>query len=516
MGSLLARPALRGRRVFVAIAVAVVATVAVVMQSQQASAVTVDTTAWYVLINRNSGKAMDVAGVSTADGARITQWARHNGANQQFQFVDSGGGFYRLKARHSGKVVDVFGASTADGAQLVQWSDHNGTNQQFRLVDTDSGYVKLANRNSGKVADVTGASVADGAFVQQYSDWNGANQQWQLIKVDGGTPSPSPSPTSGGGSLPANFRWSSSGQLAGPKNDGRNIAGIKDFSVVFYNGRYHVFASTAQSAGYNLVYFNFTDWSQANSATFRYLDQTPIGAGYRAAPQVFYFAPQGLWYLVYQTGNASYSTNPDISNPNGWSAPRNFYSSMPQIIRNNIGNGFWVDMWVICDSVNCHLFSSDDNGHLYRSQTSMANFPTGFDSNTVIAMQDANRFALFEASNVYRVQGQNQYLLIIEAIGSQGRYFRSWTASSIAGPWSPKADTESNPFAGLANVTFPNGMWTRDISHGEMVRTVVDQTLTISPCNMRYVYQGRDPNSGGDYNSLPWRMGLLTQTNSTC
>ena len=305
--------------------------------------------------------------------------------------------------------------------------------------------------------------------------------------------------------------------MIAPKSDAtHNIAGIKDPSVVFVNGRWHVFASVANASGYGLVYLNFTDWSQAGSATHFYLDRTAIGAGYRAAPQVFFFAPQNLWYLVFQNGNAAYSTNPDISNPNGWSAPRNFYSSMPAIIAQNIGNGFWVDMWVICDAANCYLFSSDDNGHLYRSQTTLANFPNGM-TNTVIAMQDSNRNNLFEASNVYTVAGANQYLLLVEAIGSDGRrWFRSWTAGAITGPWNPLAATESNPFARSNNVTFTGTAWTRDISHGEMIRAGNDQTLTISPCQMRYLYQGLDPAAGGDYNSLPWRLGLLTQTNSTC
>lgn len=494
------------RRLAAVTAAVALASTALLITAPPAAAATVDPTAWYVLLNRTSGKAVDVAGSSSTDGAQIQQWARHDGLNQQFQFVDAGGGDYRIKARHSGKVLSVLNSSAADGAQIVQWADSNGANQRFRLVDTDSGYVKLVNRGSGKVLDVNGASTADGARVIQWSDHNGGNQQWQLVPVGTGP---------GDGALPSSFRWNSSGALVGPKNDGRNIRGIKDPTVVYQNGRYHVFASTAKAEGYNLVYFNFTDWSQANNATFHYLDQTPVGAGYRAAPEVFYFAPQGLWYLVYQTGNASYSTNPDISNPAGWTAPRHFYSSMPQIIRDNIGNGYWVDMWVVCDAANCYLFSSDDNGHLYRSQTTVGQFPNGM-TNTVIAMSDPNPYALFEASNVYKVQGQNQYVLIIEAIGSQGRYFRSWTSNALNGSWTPLAASESNPFAGAANVSFPGGSWTRDISHGEVVRTVVDQTLTISPCQIRYLYQGRDPNSGGDYNSLPWRLGLLTQTNSTC
>ena len=44
-----------------------------------ANAATVDTNAWYVLVNRNSGKALDVYNFATTDGARITQWTRNDG-----------------------------------------------------------------------------------------------------------------------------------------------------------------------------------------------------------------------------------------------------------------------------------------------------------------------------------------------------------------------------------------------------------------------------------------------------
>lgn len=320
--------------------------------------------------------------------------------------------------------------------------------------------------------------------------------------------------------LPSSFTWSSSGVLISPKSDAsHSIAAIKDPSVVYSGGRWHVFGSTAStSGGYSMVYLNFTDWSQAASATQYYLDQTPIGTGYKAAPQVFYFAPQGLWYLVYQTGdNAAYSTTTNISNPSSWSAPKKFYASgMPQIIKDNIGSGYWVDFWTVCDTANCFLFSSDDNGHLYRSQTTLANFPNGF-TNTVIVMSDSSRYRLWEASNVYKLSGTNTYLLLVEAIGGNGkRYFRSWTANGIAGTWTALADSEANPFARSTNVAFSGTPWTNDISHGEMIRAGTDQTLTINPCRLQYLYQGLSPSATGPYNTLPWRLGLLTQTNSNC
>ncbi|KAH9921738.1 glycosyl hydrolase family 62-domain-containing protein [Epithele typhae] len=294
----------------------------------------------------------------------------------------------------------------------------------------------------------------------------------------------------------SSFKWTSSGILIQPKSDGKGIAALKDPSIIYYNGAYHVFASTATAAGYNMVYLTFTNFNSAQSATFHYLDATPISSGYRAAPQVFYMSTQKLWYLIYQDGNAAYSTNSDITNPSGCS---------------NIGSGFWVDMWVICDSSNCYHFSSDDNGHLYRAQTTVANFPNGM-GNVVIALSDSNKNNLFEASNVYKVG--SQYLLIVECIGSTGhRYFRSWTASSLSGSWTALAATESNPFAGSKNVQFSGTAWTQDISHGEAVRTNVDQTMTLPDCGpSQYLYQGLPTGSSGDYNTLPWKLALLTST----
>ncbi|MEV0388428.1 pectate lyase [Nonomuraea sp. NPDC050643] len=169
----------------VAAAVMAVAGAAVVTPSA-AQAASVDTSAWYVLVNRHSGKALDLYNLATTDAAPIVQWSRNDGNWQQWQFVSSGDGYYRLKSRHSGKVLDIYEWSTAGGAQVVQWSDLNGANQQFRLADSDGGHVRLINRNSGKALEAWEWSTSDGARISQWDDLNGANQQWQLVKMGSG------------------------------------------------------------------------------------------------------------------------------------------------------------------------------------------------------------------------------------------------------------------------------------------------------------------------------------------
>ncbi|TYP79870.1 RICIN domain-containing protein [Paenibacillus methanolicus] len=137
---------------------------------------------FYLLINRNSGMALDVDSDSLAEGAGIIQWHQHGEANQCWMFVPAGGDAYKLVNRRSGLLLGVDRGSAEGGAGLVQEADGGRASQRWRIMKSGS-YYKLVNAGSGLLADVNGGDKTPCARIIQWKDTMGANQQWDIVKM---------------------------------------------------------------------------------------------------------------------------------------------------------------------------------------------------------------------------------------------------------------------------------------------------------------------------------------------
>lgn len=133
------------------------------------------------IVNKNSGKSLNLVGGTTTNGSAIRQSRFLPGNDQRWMLVPTETGDHlKLVSWVSGQCASIARSSSLASAQLWTWDYNSDPSQQFDLVDAGNGWFKIKNVRSGLVLEVAGGSMDDEAVVQQNIDTGAANQQWRL------------------------------------------------------------------------------------------------------------------------------------------------------------------------------------------------------------------------------------------------------------------------------------------------------------------------------------------------
>jgi hypothetical protein len=155
------------------------------------------------LTNLRSGLKADVMWASQSAYQGVFLWPNNASASQEFDLLDSGNGYFRIRARHSGQclMLDWRGGTYTNGTKVIQYpycaagyapaewrKGYVGTGNQCSggvCSTTGSSYPVLINRATGRCLDAdngAGGTPRAQAVLQQWdcvrttNDWNAGNQ----------------------------------------------------------------------------------------------------------------------------------------------------------------------------------------------------------------------------------------------------------------------------------------------------------------------------------------------------
>jgi hypothetical protein len=159
------------------------------------------------IVNKLSGKVLEVENSSTDRGARIQQVTR-NGAPNQRWFIKpmkliwhrtipelAGRQAHRLwstflrvpqaacsvTADHSGLCLDILSCTADSGVAVQQSAGNGGKSYLWAFLPDSMGFNFIVNIQSGQVLDVADNSLKNYASVQHYPFNGGDSQRWQLF-----------------------------------------------------------------------------------------------------------------------------------------------------------------------------------------------------------------------------------------------------------------------------------------------------------------------------------------------
>ncbi|MFB7378779.1 RICIN domain-containing protein [Kitasatospora purpeofusca] len=156
----------------------------------------------YELVNVRTGLRADVMWASADPYTGVFLWPNNASASQEYELLDSGNGYFRIKARHSGQclMLDWRSGSYTNGTGILQYPYCDAGYAPAEWTTAWVGHtcmcfpttMILKNRATGRCLDATASNgtPVQQARLQQWdcisSDeaWNTGNQSWNLLQLN--------------------------------------------------------------------------------------------------------------------------------------------------------------------------------------------------------------------------------------------------------------------------------------------------------------------------------------------
>lgn len=136
----------------------------------------------YVLVNRKTGRVIEIANGETQQGANVKTGRYSNAKEYQQWYVKPvstriGGDFsyYYITSYTTGMSFDIWNWSLEEGGNIAMYGVGNGTNQQWVMEYAEDGWFRIRSRYSALYLEEVEGNV------QQEGRDDSYNQQWRLV-----------------------------------------------------------------------------------------------------------------------------------------------------------------------------------------------------------------------------------------------------------------------------------------------------------------------------------------------
>jgi hypothetical protein len=150
-----------------------------------------DPTLAYKFVNRANGQLLAVDSGSNQAGAMLNTATdgESPSLSRQWSIVSNNDGYFQIASLNPGSgstknVLDDSAGSTVAGNAIVQSPANTSAEQGWDVVSAGGGYFNMVNHLSGLVMDTAGGTGPQTGFVVQEAANSGTlTQQWQIVPV---------------------------------------------------------------------------------------------------------------------------------------------------------------------------------------------------------------------------------------------------------------------------------------------------------------------------------------------